>query len=130
MKKKTEQRFTSIALIVIGALVTALAICCWCLSPNPYFTSSRYTYYETYNGDAYTGIQNAAADISYNVLKLEETIEEIAQLSIDLLGFALIIVGAAFIYFGIIKLIAACGKEHKKVVVSTKTLSCDNEEYI
>ena len=43
------------------------------ISEEEYYS---YTTYKTYNGDAYTGIQNAIVDVSYNVEKLGENTQQ------------------------------------------------------
>ena len=51
-------------------------------------------WFETYGGDAYTGIQNAAAQTANNVIKTNTCIKTIG-------GFAFIIIGLAFGSIGI-----------------------------
>ena len=50
----------------------------------------RYTSHETYGGDAYTGIQNAAADTAVNIMLLNEVVH---------VGFGGILLVGAFAFF-------------------------------
>lgn len=58
------QRFRSIILIVVGIIALGLSIKCFTIDDLDYATKSMY------GGDAYTGIQNAAAATSKNVKEL------------------------------------------------------------
>ena len=46
--------------------------------------------YETYGGDAYTGIQNASAQVSHNVCDLSEIVRDSFSLLLFVIGLALI----------------------------------------
>lgn len=46
--------------------------------------------YKTYGGDAYTGIQNASAQVSYNVCDLSEIVRDSFSLLLFVIGLALI----------------------------------------
>jgi hypothetical protein len=59
----------------------------------------RYTYQETYGGDAYTGIQNAAADTANNINSLGWNIS-------DNFRYLLIVIGLALIAYFSLKLFA------------------------
>ena len=58
------QKFRSIILIVVGVIALGLSIKCFSFEDLDYATKSMY------GGDAYTGIQNAAASTSKNVKEL------------------------------------------------------------
>lgn len=71
--------------IVLGLVLTVVGFTT--------YDSSLYGDYiasESYGGDAYTGIQNAAADTANNILSLEWTVREIS--GVVLIGFGLVTV--------------------------------------
>ncbi|MBQ6895542.1 MAG: hypothetical protein IJN40_08655 [Clostridia bacterium] len=57
-------------------------------------SSGTYTNHSVYGGDAYTGIQNAAADTANNVAKLGSGIEALHSKVSQIGGFLLLILGA------------------------------------
>ena len=59
-----EQKARSIVLIIVGIIAIGLSIKCYSIDDLDYETNSYY------GGDAYTGIQNAAATTSKNVKEL------------------------------------------------------------
>lgn len=59
-----EQKARSIVLIIVGIIAIGLSIKCYSIDDLDYETNSYY------GGDAYTGIQNAAATTSKNVKDL------------------------------------------------------------
>lgn len=58
------QKFRSIVLIIVGIVALGLSIKCFSIDDLNYASNSMY------GGDAYTGIQNAAATTSKNVKEL------------------------------------------------------------
>ena len=58
--------------------------------------------YETYGGDAYTGIQNASAQVSHNVCDLSEIVRDSFSLLLFVIGLALI----CYFVTNLIKLLA------------------------
>ncbi|MBQ9862063.1 MAG: zinc-ribbon domain-containing protein [Clostridia bacterium] len=71
--------------IVLGLVLTVVGFTT--------YDSSLYSDYiasESYGGDAYTGIQNAAADTGNNIFSLEWTVREIS--GVVLIGFGLVTV--------------------------------------
>ncbi len=60
-------------------------------------SSGTYTNHSVYGGDAYTGIQNAAADTANNVVKLGSGIEALYDKISQVGGFILLIAGALII---------------------------------
>ena len=58
--------------------------------------------YETYGGDAYTGIQNASAQVSHNVCDLSEIVRDSFSLLLFVIGLALI----CYFLTNLIKLLA------------------------
>ena len=63
------QKFRSIILIVVGIIALGLSIKCFSIEDLDYATKSMY------GGDAYTGIQNAAAATSKNVKELASIVQ-------------------------------------------------------
>ena len=63
------QKFRSIILIVVGIIALGLSIKCFSIDDLDYATKSMY------GGDAYTGIQNAAAATSKNVKELASIVQ-------------------------------------------------------
>lgn len=63
------QKFRSIILIVVGIIALGLSVKCFTIDDLDYATKSMY------GGDAYTGIQNAAAITSRNVKELASIIQ-------------------------------------------------------
>ena len=82
------QKFRSIILIVVGIIALGLSIKCFTIDDLDYATKSMY------GGDAYTGIQNAAAITSRNVKELASIIQ---------FGFGsiLLVMGLGFIGYGL-----------------------------
>ena len=67
-KKIMKSYIKIISFIATGVLSIILAICCFCKKSLDWESKT------TYGGDAYTGIQNAAAQTSKNVSKLADTV--------------------------------------------------------
>ena len=103
--EKKQSAFKLIAFMAIGLFCIVIAIICF--ANNAYENSGYYEYtrYETYGGDAYTGIQNGTADTAKNVaeagrtirFKLCEILEEIDAIA----GFAFIVAGLIMIVFAV-----------------------------
>ena len=77
--------------LFISVVAIAFGIACFSLYTTPYTTDS-----EIYGGDAYTGIQNAAADTANNIFYLMKNVNTISGLFFMLIG---IIFGSFGIYF-------------------------------
>lgn len=82
------QKFRSIVLIVVGIIALFLSIKCFSIDDLDYATKSMY------GGDAYTGIQNAAAATSKNV-------KELASIVQFGFGSILLVMGLGLIGFGL-----------------------------
>lgn len=63
------QKFRSIVLIVVGIIALGLSFKCFSIDDLDYASKSMY------GGDAYTGIQNAAAATSKNVKELANIVQ-------------------------------------------------------
>lgn len=82
------QKFKSIVMIVVGVIAIILAIVCYS------FKSLDYEGNSIYGGDAFTGIQNAAATTSKNV-------KELASIVQFGFGSILLVTGLGFIGVGL-----------------------------
>lgn len=82
------QKFRSIVLIVVGIIALGLSIKCFSIDDLDYASKSMY------GGDAYTGIQNAAAATSKNV-------KELASIVQFGFGSILLVMGLGLIGFGL-----------------------------
>ena len=99
----TKNTLLGRAFIAIALVSLIFAIVCFTME------SGYETWDEKYGGDAYTGIQNAAADTACNVVDTNNIIKTIG-------GFAFIIVGFAFGTIGFANL-----QEGNKPAASTAT---------
>ena len=96
MKNQKLLKLASTLFIVAGLIAIAFAIVTICQDVN--YVVGSYTWYETYGGDAYTGIQNAAADTATNVYYLNHNLEDFAVM-FKLSTFATLLV-AGFVSIG------------------------------
>lgn len=77
MKKKS-----TVIKVISSALIIALGLVVIILGKSndyTFFCRSVYTSDQTYGGDAYTGIQNAVADVSYNVSEIGEALQDYSE---------------------------------------------------
>ena len=81
------QKLRSIVLIVIGVIAIGLSIKCYSIDDLDYESKSMY------GGDAYTGIQNAAAMTSRNVKELASIVQFGFGSVLLVMGFTLVGVG-------------------------------------
>ncbi len=96
--------------MVFGVIAVVLGIIA--LNTSVGFDGKK-TDYSAYGGDAYTGIQNASADASNNVLALGNYLEEQYQNKMQFVGTCFIAFGVAFFLYGAISL-PFCGKKEEK----------------
>jgi len=97
--------------IVVGVISIVFAILCFVLQPDLYEGSIVSDQY--YGGDAYTGIQHAAAATARNVYYLNQNITELSKVIMMAFGFLFIIVGISSIFKGVL---TGCNKNKEKVV--------------
>lgn len=81
------QKLRSIVLIVIGVIAIGLSIKCYTIDDLDYESRSMY------GGDAFTGIQNAAATTSRNVKELASIVQFGFGSVLLVMGFTLVGVG-------------------------------------
>ena len=94
MKLKNNLITTMYFALAIISIVFAII----CLTADVYSPRYIYTFHESYGGDAYTGIQNAAADTSQNIIGLGL---ELGNLIKDCFGLSFILVGLIFVVLAI-----------------------------
>ena len=109
--KKTDLIF-SIAIIAVGVLAIVFAV----LSLFSGSNNSLYTMdFERYGGDAYTGIQNAAARTANNIYHLNKNL--ISMFSI--FGYGLMVVGLLVVLYGAKKLLNTVLASKKTTAIET-----------
>ena len=93
--EKSKNLITGVMFIIAGLIAIAFAIVV--ISQTTNFSVGSYTWYESYGGDAYTGIQNAAADTANNVSYLNDNLEDFAQMfKVSTFGFMLVVACVCF----------------------------------
>ena len=100
-----SKRVTGFFLLVAAIVSVIFGIVCF--NSYPSLDTTKYVKYEYYGGDAYTGIQNAAADTANNVQANVETVKDNYYLIARGFGFALIIAGIVLLGCGVGKFFAA-----------------------
>lgn len=99
-KKPHKKVFPAIQKIVVGACLVFWGIVALSCSSTSYY-SGEYAEHHYYGGDAYTGMQNAAATTANNVDNLGDTVEEGFSSIEGIMAGILIITGGYFISTGI-----------------------------
>ena len=96
MKKKI------VAIILICVAVVSLALGIVSMTKiSGHFYTGKYVSRQTYGGDAYTGIQNAAADTAWNVEAGNEILNKIYDAVCFGFGALLLVIGLALIGVGV-----------------------------
>lgn len=91
MKKATTiMKIISSSLLITLGLVM---IICGLIGEVGYDYYGRPTNYMSYGGDAYTGIQNASADISSNVAVLGYSMQDVLETAFLIVGIVIVLVG-------------------------------------
>lgn len=81
------KKIAAILFVIVGIVSICLACSAYDMS------TGNYEYNESYGGDAYTGIQNAAAQGANNTIKVAEAIAFASGSVLLVAGFAMIVVG-------------------------------------
>jgi hypothetical protein len=92
-KLQKKAKAFKVVKIIVASLLIAMGIILFYIGFDEIYYSSNYTSYETYGGDAYTGIQNAAADTARNVDNLGDLIEESTEIFFMFTGIIVVLVG-------------------------------------
>ena len=122
MNSIKSKKILSIMLFALAALSLIFAIVCFG-SDTGYWVSSK-----SYGGDAYTGIQNAAAQTANNINYLRENINTFA-------GLFFVIVALTFAAFGVYNFIVSTEKNQLYYMQETlylvkKDLATQNETLV
>lgn len=108
--KNLVKKIFSVSWIAIGILSILFAIISFTTTdPTEFNCSLDVVSHKAYGGDAYTGIQQAAADTANNLNSLNFNLENMLYIISDvcgkLIGFVLLIAGFAMILVGATKLV-------------------------
>ncbi len=114
MTKEKEKKLFSIVLMVLGITCIVFAILYYVMPPLLYAGDIEYNL--QYGGDAYTGIQNAAAQTACNIYYLNQNLEDVARIFTLFAAAIFLILGILFLSFGILKLLST----HQNVVDEIK----------
>lgn len=109
MKKSIEKKILSVGLIAIG--IAAIVFAVICLSAEPCIFDSVYVADKTYGGDAYTGMQNAAAATANNIKYLNLNLRRATEFLGECMGYLLLIVGLLLLLIGTVKAVNAFKKQ-------------------
>lgn len=111
MKNSIEKKILSIGLIVLGVAVLVFAI--YQSACVPFYTyRGTMVGYKIYGGDAYTGIQNAAADAANNIYALNVEFCNTMEIFSSILICLCYIVALLLILIGVTKAISAFRKNY------------------
>ena len=102
----------SALIMSVGALMTIMGI------TDVFWCGKSYVSHEYYGGDAYTGIQNAAADTANNIGELGYLISDIANMAfffvgLFLIGLGLFLLGKAIYGKALAKTVAAPAPQYQ-----------------
>ena len=98
-------KITSMSKAIISALIIIFGIIVFILGLSETFDFyGYYTYYETYGGDAYTGIQHAAADTSKNLNNIGYLLEDFLNLLFVCGGVLIILFGSYLLASNVTKI--------------------------
>ena len=89
-----NKKILSIAFAVLAVVAIVFAVMCF--NTSTYMNSGDYELHQAYGGDAYTGIQNAAAQTSKNTYYLNLNISKLANIITTISGYFFILVGLTF----------------------------------
>ena len=114
MKKSIKELIMPIGIILAGITSIVFAILCFTYHSGVYGTT--FTKYAYYGGDAYTGIQQAAADTARNIHTLNYNMNNFLEQICKCFGFLLLVIGILVILYGIGKIFEkkrnGCRKEN------------------
>ena len=119
--KQLGKKIGAIGIVLTGIMAIVFGIICWCYWDS-YSYYGDYVSYETYGGDAYTGIQNAAADTANNINDLISVIGYATSTLINYMGYLIFTIGVLLFVVGIAKMFSAFQKE-TKVIENTQNIT-------
>ncbi len=130
MKKKGIVDFiVPVGFMLIGVVSIIFAILCFTYA-YPVADRGGYTWYEYYGGDAYTGIQHAAADTANNIYFLAGELEWYIYDLQTTNGYFLTIIGAVLIFFGLNKFFKVLKGNNKPQSITKGTVQSNTIETI
>ena len=109
-------------LTVVGFLAIIFAVVCWTM--NVSFGEGTSVAQHTYGGDAYTGIQNAAAETANNIQTLNRNISELADVISNCMGYLLFTMGVTLFLIGAVMILK--GEEKVTTFVTTVPQTASN----
>ena len=121
MNKQLGKKIGAIGIVLTGIMAIVFGIICWCYWES-YSYYGDYVSYEKYGGDAYTGIQNAAADTANNINDLISVIGYATSTLINYMGYLIFTIGVLLFVVGIAKIFSAFPKE-TKVIENTQNIT-------
>ena len=98
MEKNINKLFSKI-LVAIGVVAVVFAFICFFAKVD--YDYGSYTSMHTYGGDAYTGIQNAAANTGNNIRYLNQNLEDMTKSLQVCFGFVLLVTGLIVLWIGL-----------------------------
>ena len=104
-----NKKILAIILIAVAVISIVLGVVTF-IKADIDWSSGIYTSKKTYGGDAYTGIQNAAADTSFNVTQTNAILKDMNKTIAIGLGSILIVLGLVVAAVGVAFLL---GKKEK-----------------
>jgi len=110
MNKELNKKIFAVGITLIGILAIVFAIIYFCAEPCGWDHCS-YVQKEIYGGDAYTGIQNAAAVTANNINYLDLNLQDATKFFAGCMGVIFLVVGLLLLLIGTTKIIAAFTKE-------------------
>ena len=115
-----NEKNLNIKKIVVAVIAIAIGVCAiifaFCLKRY-----GSYILYRSYGGDAYTGLQNAAADTGNNVYWLERLMQKAFR-------YAFILTGLGFIFYGLKTLLLSNANIAKVAGANMVTSGVNNNE--
>ena len=122
--KEKKKLFLPISLMLIGAIAIVFSVLCF---TNNFFvignSGANTVAKQYYNGDAYTGMQNAMAVTTWNLAVINENILSISETFLKTTslfsGATLLITGLTFILIGVKKILNNKNCKEKEVVKET-----------
>ena len=113
-----------LAIILIIAAIASIILGIMTMTKAEDLYTGRWTSHETYGGDAYTGIQNAAASTANAVVGVQHSVHDMQNAMSFGFGAILIIAGLVIGTIGVSKLVKKEeGSDVKKAAVPEKTFT-------
>ena len=128
MNKQLGKKIGAIGIVLTGIMAIVFGIICWCYWDS-YSYYGDYVSYETYGGDAYTGIQNAAADTANNINDLISVIGYATSTLINYMGYLIFTIGVCYLSLVLQKCLVRFKKKQKLSKIHKTSLMYNNKKY-